>query len=78
MEGSSEMLVLSRRKNEAIVIGQGIVVTVVAIKGTRVRLGINAPPEVPVHREEIAKSLELQYPLAPVSQAGVPALLASP
>ena len=72
------MLVLSRRQNEAIVIGQGIVVTVVAIKGNRVRLGINAPPEVPVHREEIAKSLELQYPLVPVPRASVPALLASP
>jgi carbon storage regulator len=67
MEGSPEMLVLSRRKNEAIVIGQGIVVTVVAINGNRVRLGIAAPPEVPVHREEIARRLELECPLLPVS-----------
>jgi len=72
------MLVLTRRKNEAIVIGQGIVVTVVAIKGNRVRLGIDAPPEVPVHREEIAGRLELEYPLVPVSPASVPALLAAP
>jgi carbon storage regulator len=72
------MLVLTRRKNEAIVIGQGIVVTVVAIKGNRVCLGINAPPEVPVHREEIARSLEPHCPLEPVSQASVPVLLASP
>ena len=60
------MLVLSRRKNEAIVIGQGVVVTVVAINGNRVRLGIDAPPEVPVHREEIARRLGLEHPLVPV------------
>lgn len=61
------MLVLSRRRNEGIVIGQGIVVTVVAINGNRVRLGIEAPPEVPVHREEIARRLGLECPLLPVS-----------
>ena len=61
------MLVLSRRKNEAIVIGQGVVVTVVAINGNSVRLGIEAPPEVPVHREEVARRLELEYPLLELS-----------
>ena len=61
------MLVLSRRKNETIVIGQGIVVTVVAINGKRVRLGIDASPEVPVHREEVARKLKLEHPLVPVS-----------
>ena len=71
-------MVLTRRKNEKIVIGEGIVVTVVAINGNRVRLGIDAPPEVPVHREEIARGLELEYPLVPVSRASVPALRASP
>jgi carbon storage regulator len=72
------MLVLSRRKNERIVIGEGIVVTVVAINGNRVRLGIEAPPEVPVHREEIARSLEPYGPLVPVRRASPPALPASP
>lgn len=51
------MLVLARRTDEKIVIGEGIVVTVLAIQGNKVRLGIEAPPEVPVHREEIAASL---------------------
>lgn len=47
------MLVLSRRCGEAIVIGNGITVTVVAVQGGRVKLGIVAPAEVPVHRAEI-------------------------
>jgi len=47
------MLVLSRKKNENIVINNDIVVTVVEILGDRVRLGVEAPKEVPVHRQEV-------------------------
>lgn len=47
------MLVLSRKKNESIVIDDTIVVTVVEIRGDKVRLGIQAPKEVPVHRSEV-------------------------
>lgn len=47
------MLVLSRRKNEAIVINDDITIVVVEIRGDRVRLGIEAPAMVPVHRREI-------------------------
>ena len=47
------MLVLSRKRDESIVIGNGVTVTVLAVSGNRVKLGINAPAEVPVHREEI-------------------------
>ena len=47
------MLVLSRKKNESIVIDDNIVVTVVEIRGDKVRLGIQAPKEVPVHRKEV-------------------------
>lgn len=47
------MLVLSRKKNESIVINNDIIVTVVEIRGDKVRLGIVAPKEVPVHRQEI-------------------------
>ncbi len=47
------MLVLSRKKNESIVIDDRIVLTVVEIRGDKVRLGIEAPREVPVHRKEI-------------------------
>lgn len=47
------MLVLSRKKNESVVIDDRIVLTVVEIRGDKVRLGIEAPREVPVHRKEI-------------------------
>ena len=51
------MLVLSRKKNESIVIDGNIVVTVVEIKGDKVRLGITAPAEVPVHRSEVFEAI---------------------
>lgn len=47
------MLVLSRKKNESIVINDNIFIVVVEIRGDKVRLGIDAPKEVPVHRREV-------------------------
>ena len=47
------MLVLSRKKNESIVISDDIIVTVVEIREDKVRLGIDAPKEIPVHRREV-------------------------
>lgn len=60
------MLVLSRKTNEAIVINDTVRVTVIAIKGDRVRLGIEAPAEITVDRGEVAarKRLEVEVPLA--------------
>lgn len=52
------MLVLSRKMNESIVINNDITVTVVEIRGGKVRLGIVAPKEVPVHREEVQREIE--------------------
>lgn len=52
------MLVLSRQRDESIVIGDNIVITVVDIRGDKVRLGINAPTEVPVHRQEVYERIE--------------------
>ncbi|MHC4399108.1 MAG: carbon storage regulator CsrA [Planctomycetota bacterium] len=54
------MLILSRKLNEQIVIGDGIVVTVVGIRGGNVRLGIEAPTHIPVHRKEIYEALRKQ------------------
>ena len=47
------MLVLSRHRNEAIIIGDDIVITVIDIRGDKVRLGIDAPKNVTVHRKEV-------------------------
>ncbi len=54
------MLVLSRKKNESIVIDGCIVVTIVEIKGDKVRLGIDAPKEVPVHRSEVFDAIHAE------------------
>ncbi len=51
------MLVLSRKKNESIVINNDIVITVVEIRGDKVRLGIEAPKDVPVHRHEVYEAI---------------------
>ena len=51
------MLVLSRKKNESIVINDNINVVVVEIRGDKVRLGIEAPKEIPVHRREIYEAI---------------------
>lgn len=56
------MLVLSRKLNEKVVIGGNIVVTVVRIDRNTVRIGIEAPPEVPVHREEILPGRRTERP----------------
>ncbi len=52
------MLVLSRKKNESIVIHDDIVITIVEIRGDKVRLGIQAPREVPVHRSEVHAAIQ--------------------
>jgi len=51
------MLVLSRKRDERIVIGDNIVITVVDVRGDKVRLGIEAPSEIPVHRQEVLEAL---------------------
>ena len=51
------MLVLSRKKSESVVINDDIVITVVEVRGDKVRLGIQAPREVPVHRKEVLDAI---------------------
>ncbi len=52
------MLVLSRRPNESIVINDKIVITVIEIRGDKVRLGIEAPRDVPIHRTEVYEAIQ--------------------
>jgi carbon storage regulator len=52
------MLVLSRQRDESIMIGDNIVITIVDIRRDKVRLGIKAPSEVPVHRQEVYEAIQ--------------------
>jgi carbon storage regulator len=54
------MLILTRRVGETLVIGDDITVTVLAVKGGQVRLGVNAPRDVPVHRSEVYQLRQLE------------------
>lgn len=55
------MLVLSRQRDESIIIGDNIVITVVDIRGDKVRLGIQAPTEISVHRQEVYEAIKREY-----------------
>ena len=52
------MLVLSRHRDESIIIGDNIVITVVDVRGDKVRLGIDAPTDIPVHRQEVYDAIQ--------------------
>jgi carbon storage regulator len=56
------MLVLSRRKNEKLIINDDITIVVVDVKGDKVRLGVMAPKEVSVHREEVYRQIQVEGP----------------
>jgi carbon storage regulator len=59
------MLVLSRKKNESIIINDDITIVVVEIRGDKVRLGVEAPKEVPVHRNEVYEAIRRNQQSAP-------------
>ena len=64
------MLVLSRKKNESIVINDDITIVVVEIRGDKVRLGVEAPKEVPVHRREVYDAIKRSEQQASNGEAG--------
>lgn len=63
------MLILTRRVGESLLIGEHVTVTVLASKGNQVRLGVNAPKAIPVHREEIAERIRAERETANVTAA---------
>ena len=56
--GEARVLILTRKVGESVLIGDGIKVSVLAVKGNQVRVGIDAPKDVSVHREEVRERLE--------------------
>ncbi len=52
------MLVLSRQKDESIMVGDNVEITIVDVRGDKVRLGITAPKEIPVHRKEVYEAIQ--------------------
>ena len=65
------MLVLSRKKNESIIVDDTIVITVVEIRGDKVRLGIEAPREVSIHRSEVRDAIQAGIPLQATVEANI-------
>ncbi|MDC0948352.1 carbon storage regulator CsrA [Gammaproteobacteria bacterium] len=62
------MLILTRRIGESLIIGDDVKITVLGVKGNQVRVGINAPKDLPVHREEIYQKIKQEQML---EQAGL-------
>ena len=64
------MLVLSRQRDESIIIGDDVVITIVDVRGDKVRLGIDAPTEIPVHRREVYEAIQRENQRSSMSSLG--------
>lgn len=58
------MLILTRRISESLMIGDEVKITVLGVKGNQVRIGIEAPKDVPVHREEIFRRIQIEQEMS--------------
>lgn len=65
------MLILTRQRDEKIIIGDNIEIMVVDIRGEKVRLGITAPTDIPVHRQEVAEAIARENARFAAQQGGV-------
>ncbi len=69
------MLVLSRQRDESIIIGDNVVITVVDVRGDKVKLGIDAPKEISVHRREVYEAIQRENRQAALLKPGDAKLL---
>jgi len=72
------MLILTRRVGESLMIGDEVTVTVLGVKGNQVRIGVNAPKDVSVHREEIYERIQAERVGGGQGAAGAPATPSAP
>ena len=66
------MHVISRKKDESLVIGENIIITVIEIRGDKVRLGIECPPDIPFHRKEVYDAIRRHDTTSPMPPAAAP------
>ena len=68
MTGVIDMLILTRRVGETLMVGDEVTVTVLGVKGNQVRIGVNAPKDVAVHREEIYQRIQSERGVTPAEE----------
>ena len=68
------MLILTRKKDESIVVGEGIKIQIISIEEGRVKIGIEAPPDVEIYRSEVLEKIEAENKAAAIHKQGIKVL----